>query len=480
MNYSIILKIIGIMLILFSLMLFIPISVSLFYNDGNLETFLNSFVITLFFGLILYLPNIKSKNDIKTKEGFLIVVLFWFILSLFGSIPFMFDKQLSLSFIDAFFESISGWTTTGATVINNIDVLSPSLLIYRQELQWLGGMGIVILALAILPMLGVGGMHLYKAESTGPVKDNKISPRIAETAKSLWSIYLGLTIVCAAAYYLAGMSIFDSVAHSFSTIAIGGFSTHNSSIGYFDSNLIELICIFFMLISALNFILHFMAIKTKDIKTYLNDTEFKSYIWVIFFVFLSIVLYVNIGKHEDLTVMQILFQSVSFITTSGFTTTTYYSWPSFITSLLIAISFIGACAGSTGGGLKVIRVVILFKLLKKELLKIIHPTAEIPIRINQSAINEETSATLYNFFIFYILSYLALSFLLLMSGLDMITSFSAVASCINNLGPGLGDVALNYGDINIFSKYVLSFAMILGRLEIFTLLIVMTPYFWKY
>ncbi|MFT4517558.1 MAG: trk system potassium uptake protein TrkH, partial [Gammaproteobacteria bacterium] len=324
------------------------------------------------------------------------------------------------------------------------------------------------------------GMHLYKAESTGPVKDNKISPRIAETAKSLWSIYLGLTIVCAAAYYLAGMSIFDSVAHSFSTIAIGGFSTHNSSIGYFDSNLIELICIFFMLISALNFILHFMAIKTKDIKTYLNDTEFKSYIWVIFFVFLSIVLYVNIGKHEDLTVMQILFQSVSFITTSGFTTTTYYSWPSFITSLLIAISFIGACAGSTGGGLKVIRVVILFKLLKKELLKIIHPTAEIPIRINQSAINEETSATLYNFFIFYILSYLALSFLLLMSGLDMITSFSAVASCINNLGPGLGDVALNYGDINIFSKYVLSFAMILGRLEIFTLLIVMTPYFWKY
>ena len=480
MNYSIILKIIGIMLILFSLMLFIPISVSLFYNDGNLETFLNSFMITLFFGLILYLPNIKSKNDIKTKEGFLIVVLFWFILSLFGSIPFMFDKQLSLSFIDAFFESISGWTTTGATVINNIDVLSPSLLIYRQELQWLGGMGIVILALAILPMLGVGGMHLYKAESTGPVKDNKISPRIAETAKSLWSIYLGLTIVCAAAYYLAGMSIFDSVAHSFSTIAIGGFSTHNSSIGYFDSNLIELICIFFMLISALNFILHFMAIKTKDIKTYLNDTEFKSYIWVIFFVFLSIVLYVNIGEHEDLTVIQILFQSVSFITTSGFTSTTYYSWPSFITSLLIAISFIGACAGSTGGGLKVIRVVILFKLLKKELLKIIHPTAEIPIRINQSAINEETSATLYNFFIFYILSYLALSFLLLMSGLDMITSFSAVASCINNLGPGLGDVALNYGDINIFSKYVLSFAMILGRLEIFTLLIVMTPYFWKY
>ncbi len=480
MNYSLISKIIGIMLILFSLMLIIPISVSLLYNDGNIATFLYSFVIILLFGLFLYFPNTRSKSDIKTKEGFLIVVLFWLVLSLFGSIPFMFDEQLSLNFNDAFFESISGWTTTGATVIENIDILSPSLLIYRQELQWLGGMGIVILALAILPMLGVGGMHLYKAESTGPIKDNKISPRIAETAKSLWTIYLGLTVICAIAYYLAGMSLFDSIAHSFSTIAIGGFSTHNMSIGYFDSSLIEMICIFFMLVSALNFILHFMAIKTKNIKTYLKDTEFKSYVSIIFFVLITLILYGTMTNHNDLTIRQILFQAISFITTSGFTSTTYYTWPSFVISVLIAVSFIGACAGSTGGGLKVIRVVLLFKLLKKELLKILHPTAEIPIRINDSPINDKISATLFNFFIFYILSYLALSFLLLISGLDMITSFSAVASCINNLGPALGDVSQNYGGINVFSKYVLSFAMILGRLEIFTLLIVLTPYFWKY
>ena len=468
------------MLILFSLMLFIPVSVSLLYNDGNLITFLYSFFIFLSFGLLLYLPNTHSKSDIKTKEGFLIVVLFWLVLSFFGSIPFMLDKQLSLSFIDAFFESVSGWTTTGATVIKNIDTLSPSLLIYRQELQWLGGMGIVILALAILPMLGVGGMHLYKAESTGPIKDNKISPRIAETAKSLWTIYLGLTVICAVAYYIAGMPLFDSIAHSFSTIAIGGFSTHNTSIGYFDSSSIETICIFFMLLSSLNFILHFTALKTKDIKTYFKDTEFKSYILIISFVLILLIAYDALIGNTDLSARQILFQSVSFITTSGFTSTTYYTWPSFVISILIAISFIGACAGSTGGGLKVMRVVLLFKLLKKELLKILHPTAEIPIRINGSPVNDNISATLYNFFIFYILSYLGLSFLLLLSGLDMITSFSAVASCINNLGPALGDVSQNYASINIFSKYVLSFAMILGRLEIFTLLIVLTPYFWKY
>ena len=480
MNYSLISKIIGIMLILFSLMLFIPASVSLLYNDGNVITFLYSFFIFLSFGLLLYLPNIRSKSDIKTKEGFLIVVLFWLVLSFFGSIPFMLDKQLSLSFIDAFFESISGWTTTGATVIKNIDILSPSLLIYRQELQWLGGMGIVILALAILPMLGVGGMHLYKAESTGPIKDNKISPRIAETAKSLWTIYLGLTVICAFAYYMAGMPLFDSIAHSFSTIAIGGFSTHNMSIGYFDSSSIEIICIFFMILSSLNFILHFMALKTKDIKPYFKDTEFKSYMLIISFILILLIAYVTLTGNADLSARQILFQSVSFITTSGFTSTSYYTWPSFVISILIAISFIGACAGSTGGGLKVMRVVLLFKLLKKELLKILHPTAEIPIRINDSSINDNISATLYNFFIFYILSYLGLSFLLLLSGLDMITSFSAVASCINNLGPALGDVSQNYASINIFSKYVLSFAMILGRLEIFTLLIVLTPYFWKY
>jgi len=431
-------------------------------------------------GSILYLPNISAKNDIKIKEGFLIVVLFWFVLSIVGSLPFMIDRQLSLNFYDALFESVSGWTTTGATIINNLDVLSPSILIYRQELQWLGGMGIVILALAILPMLGVGGMQLYKAESTGPIKDNKISPRIAETAKSLWSIYLGLTVSCAFLYYVAGMNLFDAVAHSFSTIAIGGFSTHNLSIGYYNNSLIEIICIFFMLISAINFILHYMALSSKSLSCYFRDSEFITYMLIILGLILVFALYTTFSGDINITFQQIIFQTVSFITTSGFSTTTYDAWPDFMITALILVSFIGASAGSTGGGLKVVRVLLLFKLLKKELLKILHPTAEIPIRINKSPINDDLSGTLYNFFMFYIISYLLLSFLVLLSGHDITTSFSTVASCINNLGPALGDAVNNYSNLNIFSKYILIFAMILGRLEIFTLLIVMTPYFWKY
>ena len=480
MNDSIMQKVVGIMLLLFSVTLLIPLVVSLLYTDGNHYTFIYSFIVILIIGLLLYLPNMSAKNDIKTKEGFLIVVLFWIILSLVGSLPFMLDKQLSLSFIDAFFESVSGWTTTGATIITNLDSLSPSILIYRQELQWLGGMGIVILALAILPMLGVGGMQLYKAESTGPIKDNKISPRIAETAQSLWSIYLGLTIACAFLYYIAGMSAFDAIGHSFSTIAIGGFSTHDLSIGYFENSLVELICIFFMFISAINFILHYLSLSSKNLVCYLKDSEFITYLSIVIGLLIVMILYIKGSGNDKIPLQDIVFQTISFVTTSGFTTTSFDAWPAFIVATLILISFIGACAGSTGGGLKVIRVLLLFKLLKKELLKILHPTAEIPIRINKSPINDDLSGTLYNFFIFYIISYLFLSFLLLLSGLDVTTSFSTVASCINNLGPALGDAVYNYSNLNVFSKFILSFAMILGRLEIYTLLIVMTPYFWKF
>ena len=480
MNDSIMQKIVGIMLLFFSLTLVIPISVSLFYADGNHYTFIYSLMLIAILGALLYLPNSSAKSDIRVKEGFLIVVLFWLVLSLVGSIPFMLDKQLSLSFIDAFFESVSGWTTTGATVITNLDSLSPSILIYRQELQWFGGMGIVILALAVLPMLGVGGMQLYKAESTGPIKDNKISPRIAETAQSLWAIYLGLTITCAVLYYLAGMTPFDAIAHSFSTIAIGGFSTHNLSIGYYDSFFVEFICIFFMFVSAVNFILHYMSLSSKSLFCYLRDSEFVTYLSIIFGLLLVFSLFIIATDDSNILFHDILFQTISFVTTSGFTNTSFDTWPPFLITTLILASFVGACAGSTGGGLKVIRVLLLFKLLKRELLKILHPTAEVPIRVNKTPINDDLSGPLYNFFIFYIISYLFLSFLLLLSGLDMTASFSTVASCINNLGPALGDALNNYSSLNTFSKSVLSFSMILGRLEIFTLLIVMTPYFWKF
>ena len=480
MNYILIQRILGIMLMLFGIALIIPIITSLIFNDGNISIFITSFILFFISGSILYFPNMNSKNDIKAKDGFLLVVLFWVVLSVYGSVPFMLDQQLSLSFADAFFESISGWTTTGATVIQDIDGLSLSILIYRQELQWLGGMGIVILALAVLPMLGVGGMQLYNAETTGPIKDKKISPRIAETAKNLWSVYLGLTVLCALSYFIAGMSAFDAISHSFSTIAIGGFSTHNDSIGYFQSSSIEFICIIFMFLSALNFTLHFIFLKSKNIKSYFMDAEARLYLFIIF-TFISIMfLYLITSNTLETEFRHIIFQGVSFITTSGFTSTSYAGWPSFLLITLLTMSFVGACTGSTGGGMKVMRIMLLFKLMKKELMKILHPTAEIPIIVNENPLSENISHSVWNFFILYIISYLVISFLLLASGLDMTSAFSAVASCINNLGPALGVVSDNYSAINDFSKYMLSFAMLLGRLEIFTLLIVMTPYFWKY
>ena len=473
-------KIIGIMLMMFAVTLMIPIVTSLSFSDGNLQTFVVSLLVFFIIGALLYFPNSKIKSsDIKSKEGFLIVVLFWLILSLFGSLPFILDKDLSLSFVDALFESISGWTTTGATIIDDLENLSPSILIYRQMLQWLGGMGIVILALAILPMLGVGGMQLYKAESTGPIKDNKISPRIAETAKSLWRVYIGLTIACALLYFFAGMSIFDSVAHSFSTIAIGGFSTYNDSIGHFNSPIIEFVCIIFMLLAALNFILHFLAMKSGSIATYFRDTEVKSFAFIII-IFLSLIYVFHLVNSSDIPLRHIIFQLISFITTSGFTSTSYESWPSFIVFTLLLVSFFGACAGSTGGGIKIIRIVLVLKLLKKGLLRTLHPTAQVPIKINDQAISDEVASNIYDFIVFYILSYMILSFLLLIFGNDIATSFSSVASCLNNLGPAVGDAANSYSSLSTSSKYVLSFTMILGRLEIYTLLIILTPYFWKY
>ncbi|MBH43841.1 MAG: potassium transporter [Gammaproteobacteria bacterium] len=480
MNYSLIKKILGIMLMMFSVTLIFPMIISLIYQDNNLATFILSSLIILFFGLFFYLPNKNIQHDINIREGFLIVVLFWVVLSIFGSIPFMIDPQLSLSFSDALFESTSGWTTTGATIISNLDDLSYSILIYRQELQWLGGMGIVILALAILPMLGVGGMQLYKAETTGPIKDNKISPRIAETAKNLWSVYIGLTVLCAVSYYAVGMNIFDAIAHSFSTIAIGGFSTHSQSIGYFNNYLIEIICIVFMLLSAINFVLHYMFLKNRDIKIYKNDGEVSAYLFLIIFIILVLLVFLYISESKNINLRHIIFQAVSFITTSGFTSTNYTVWPSFILTFLIIISFVGACTGSTGGGIKIMRIVLLFKLAKKELMKILHPSAEIPIKLNEKIVSEDVSTTVWSFFVLYLFSYFIISLILFASGTDFLTAFSATAACLNNLGPALGVASDNYSLMNDFSKYLLSFTMLLGRLEIFTLLIILTPYFWKY
>jgi trk system potassium uptake protein TrkH len=343
-------------------------------------------------------------------------------------------------------------------------------------------MGIIVLAVAVMPMLGIGGMQLYKAEAPGPVKDNKLTPRIAETAKTLWYIYLGLTVACAFAYWGAGMNLFDAVAHSFSTVAIGGFSTHDASIGYFDNQAIESVAIFFMFLGAINFALHFSVVRSKSLMPYLRDSEFKFYAGLLIIIAaLSVyVLYSQSVYHDfSYSFREGLFQAVSIATTSGFVTVDYASWPVFIPVLLLLSSFIGGCAGSTGGGMKVIRVFLLIKQGQREIMRLIHPNAQVTVKIGQQPVNNSIIDAVWGFFAAYVALFALMMLVLMFNGLDQVTAFSAVAATINNLGPGLGEVSANYASLSEFNKLLLCFSMLLGRLEIFTLLVLFMPAFWR-
>ena len=475
-------KILGAFLIGFSFFLGLPLIVSAVYSDGNSETFILTFAITFIAGFSFWYPLRKETQELKIRDGFLIVALFWIVLSLTGSIPFVFSKEIEISTPDAIFESFSGLTTTGATVIRGLDTLPPSLLFYRQMLQWLGGMGIIVLAVAILPILGIGGMQLYKAESPGPIKDTKLTPRIKETAKALWYLYVSLTVVCAIAYYMAGMSALDAVGHSFSTIAIGGFSTHDDSMRFFDSAAIDYIAILFMFLAGINFTLHFLAWRRKTVLTYIADSEFKAYVITLVIVFAlcaAVLIQTNTYSSIADSIRYGLFQSVSIGTTTGFTNAAFHLWPTFLPALLVLSSFVGGCAGSTGGGIKVIRCMLLFKQGGREIKRLIHPNAIIRIRVGDRIIEDRVVEAVWGFFAAYILIFVILLLSLMGTGLDQATAFSSVAACLNNLGPGLGTVHEHYGNLSTSAKYLLCLAMLMGRLEIFTLLVLFSPAFWR-
>ncbi len=482
MNLSIVFKTIGLLLMVFSLTQLPPIIVDLIYSQGQYQAFSLAFTLTFASGLFLYFPFRKTTKDFRIREGVIIVVSFWFVLSLFATTPFLLSESLRMSFSDAFFESMSGLTTTGATVLAGLDGLPKAILYYRQQLQWLGGMGIIVLAVAVLPMLGVGGMELYHAESSGISKD-RLTPKLTQTAKALWKIYIGFTIACAIGYYLAGMDAFDAIGHSFSTIAIGGFSTHDLSIGYFESSTIEAVAILFMLLAGINFSLHFLAVTRKDLLTYWNDSEFKAYLVVLTMTALVMItdLY-ETSYYETLSesVRHGLFQTVSIATTTGFASTNFSLWPTMLPVLLIFASFIGACAGSTGGGIKVVRMLLMFKLAIKEIKKFIHPSAYISIKLNKRSVAEQTLVSVWGFFSLYVMAFVVIMIALMFTGLDQVTSFSATAASMNNLGPGLGDVASNYASISDTAKWILSFSMLLGRLEILTLMVLLHRVFWRF
>ncbi len=469
---------------LFSLSLLPPALVAVIYKDGGGMAFIQAFVLCLILGFTLWYPNRRHRKDLRTREGFLLVVLFWVVLGSIGAVPFIFSGQPSLSLTDSFFESFSALTTTGATVIVGLDALPKAILFYRHLLQWLGGMGIIVLAVAILPVLGVGGMQLYRAETPGPVKDSKMTPRIAETAKALWYIYLALTVACAVAYWIAGMDVFDAICHSFSTIAIGGFSTHDASIGYFDSPAINMICVVFLLIAALNFSLHFAAFSRRGInlKVYFKDAEFKVLIAIqlgLTAICFATLYHSGIYDSPEETFDYALFQAVSVSTTAGFGTESFHAWPLFLPILLIFSSFIGGSGGSTAGGIKVMRVILLLLQGSRELKRLVHPRGMFSIRISGKALPDRVIDAVWGFFSAYALVFVLCMLILMAMGMDAITAFSATAACLNNLGPGLGEVASNYASIGDGEKWVLLFAMLFGRLEVFTLLVLFTPTFWK-
>ena len=481
MHLAFVSRVLGLMLMVFSTSMLVPIIFATIYQENTLPMFFLAFTITMIVGFLSWLPARNMKGEIRIRDGFIITVLFWLVLSIFGALPFALSQETNLSFIDALFESISGLTTTGATVFNNLEDLPKSILYYRQQLQWLGGIGIVVIAVSILPMIGVGGMQIYKAETPGPIKDTKLTPRIAETANALFKIYVFLTVVCAIAYWVAGMSWFDALSHSFSTISIGGFSTYDESLGHFDNNAVLTIASIFMVVSGLNFALHYTAWHARSIKSYISDPEARLFVLVILFGILvtTYFLYTTASMPNEEILFVGVFQLISILTTTGFTTTEFHLWPSFLPFFLILLSFFGACAGSTGGGIKMGRILIMSQQVVREIYRLIHPNAVLPIKTKKHKIPERVTDGIWAFFGIYFFIFYVMVLLLLANNLDYITAWSATAASFNNLGPGLGAVAENYADLNAMSKAVLCSGMLLGRLEVFTLLVVLSPTFWR-
>jgi trk system potassium uptake protein TrkH len=394
----------------------------------------------------------------------------------------VFAEQPALSFTDAVFEAVSGLTTTGATVIVGLDKLPPAILYYRAQLHWLGGMGVVVLAVAVLPMLGVGGFQLYRAETPGAIKDTKLTPRITETAKALWYVYLGLTLACIAAYWAAGMTLFDAVCHGFATLATGGFSTHDASLGFFQSPLINAIAIVFMVLAGANFALHFLVWRSRSLRNYQRDPEFKAYMIILGAVSLFVVAYLILAGQQQTVpgaTLDGIFHVVSIMTSTGFTTTDFSVWPGTLPVLLVFIMFIGGCGGSTGGGMKVIRWLLLYRQGAREVMRLVHPAAEIPVRLGATVVPQRVVDAVWGFFAIYVTLFGAMMLILLATGVDQVTAFSAIATCLNNVGPGLGEVAFSFKTMQDIDKWVCVWAMLLGRLEIFTLFVLISPAFWR-
>jgi len=481
LNYKLVLNILGFLVFITGIFMMLGIPFSIYFGDNDIPALLIAGIGTSLTGFSFWFTTRKTNRlELGKREGYLIVTLGWLMMSLFGALPFVIHGSIP-SYTNAFFETMSGFTTTGASILSNIESMPHGLLFWRSFTQWIGGMGIIVLSLAILPLLGIGGMQLYAAEVPGITKD-KFHPRVKETAKRLWVIYLAFTVAETILLMIAGMSFFDAINHSFTTMATGGFSTKNASTAYYTSPYIQYILIFFMFFAGMNFTIHYLAIH-KNFTFFKSNDEFKVYLYftIIVSVFITLVHLPYVDFHPEEAFRQSLFHVVSLVTTTGFVSSDYENWAVYSRMIFFVLLFIGGSAGSTGGGIKIIRHLLLFKNGYLELKRLIHPRAVIPVRLNGKSITPEIISNVQAFFIIYILIFVFGSILLSLMGVDFVSSIGATATCIGNIGPGFGTVGpvANFNHLPDLAKWLLSFLMLLGRLELFTVLIIFTPYFWK-
>ncbi len=473
----------GLMLAVFSVTYLMPIVASLIYHDATAIDFIYAMLATASIGVLLWLVSYRHRGELSIRHGYLLVVAMWTAMPAVATLPLLLVLP-NLSFTDAYFETMSGLTTTGATVLTGLENLPPAINIWRHELNWLGGMGIIVLAVAILPLLGIGGRQLFKAETPGPMKDAALTPRITETARNLWLVYLGITLACIAALKVAGMNWLDAICHAFAAMGLGGFSTYDASVGHFDSPVIEAVLIVFMLIAAMNFATHFLAWRGKSFRPYGHDKEGLATLGVIVASCVGIAAFLySQGTYTNFwtALRHASFNLVSVATDCGFASVDFNLWPIFAPMWMLLLSSVAASSGSTGGGIKMVRTLILFKQGAREMHKLLHPAAVNPMKISAAVIPNSVVFAVLGFIFLYFMTVVTLTFALLISGLDFISAFSAIIACINNAGPGLGVVgpASNFGVLTDFQTWVCTTAMLVGRLEIFTVLILFTPQFWR-
>ena len=473
----------GLVLMLFGLVMAFPLTVSYFLNDGAVTAYDEALLMTFACGMLAWLTTRKQRRDLRVHDGFLLVAATWIVVPVFGAMPLMIYLP-GLSFTDAYFEAASGLTTTGATVLTGLEYLPISINLWRTFMHWVGGMGVIVLMVAVLPLLGIGGRQVFKAETPGPMKESGLTPRITETAKGLWAVYAMLTVACGFSLWGAGMKPWEAVIHAFSIMGLGGFSDRDASLGGFNSLPIELVTMVFALLSGVNFATHYIALVRRSPRAYLQDPEVPWFFGTLAVTIVALTIYLmQYHVHDDAltTLRYVSFHAISLATSLGLATYDYTLWPMFAQICILFLCSFAACSGSTGGGIKMMRAIILYKQAYREIVRSLHPSAVLPLRLGRQAISEGVLHAVLAFSFMYMVTIVSLTLVLAATGLDLITAFSGVVACLNNAGPGLGEVgpASNYQGLSDLQTWILSFSMILGRLEIFTLLVVMTPTFWR-